>query len=67
MGTTHRVSDCPRDKVEWQQASHRLNCSHDVWNTTNKYHCLPAANLTTLLEFCYKRPRAQVDEGTHAK
>ena len=66
MGIAHRVRDCPRDETEWQKASKRLNCTSDVWSTNNKYHCLPADNLTTLLEFCYNRTRAQVVEGTHS-
>ncbi|XP_078321794.1 uncharacterized protein LOC111112647 [Crassostrea virginica] len=63
MGIAHRVRDCPRDETEWQKASNRLNCISDVRSTKNKYHCLPADNLTTLLEFCYNRTRTQVVEG----
>ena len=65
MENVHRVSDCPRDGKESQQASNRLNCSDDANNPENRYHCLPAANLTTLLEFCYNRTRPQVVKGTH--
>nr|XP_022316888.1 uncharacterized protein LOC111120466 isoform X3 [Crassostrea virginica] len=63
MGTAYRVNDCPRDEKEWQHASRRLNCSDDVWSPMNRYHCLPADNLTTLLEFCYNRTRTQVVKG----
>ena len=66
MGNGHRVRDCPRDEKEWQKASKRLNCTGDVLSTKNKYHCLPADNFTTLLEFCYTRTRAQVIKGTSA-
>ena len=66
MGIAHRVRDCPRDETEWQKASNRLNCTSGVLSTKNKYHCLPADNLTTLLEFCYSRTRTQVVEGTLA-
>ena len=66
MGIAHRVRDCPRDETEWQKASDRLNCTSDDRSTKNKYHCLPADNLTTLLEFCYKKTRAQVVKGTFA-
>ena len=66
MEIAHRVKDCPRDEKEWQKASIRLNCTSGVLNTNNKYHCLPADNLTTLLEFCYKRTRAHVVKGTNA-
>ena len=62
--TAHRVSDCPRDEKEWQKASNRLNCSDDANTPVNRYHCLPAANLTTLLEFCYNKTRPQVVKGT---
>lgn len=65
MGTAHKVIDCPRDGKEWQHASHRLNCSDDASSPMNRYHCLPADNLTTLLEFCYNRTRTQVVKGTH--
>ena len=66
MGIAHRVRECPRDDEEWQKAANRMNCSTDVQGTKNKYHCLPADNLTTLLEFCYNRTRTQVVTGTHA-
>ena len=66
MRIAHRVRDCPRDETEWQKASNRLNCTSDVRSTMNKYHCLPADNRTTLLEFCYNRTRTQVVEGTLA-
>ena len=66
MGIAHRVRECPRDEEAWQKASNRMNCSTDVQGTKNKYHCLPADNLTTLLEFCYNRTRTQVVEGTNA-
>ncbi|XP_078318795.1 uncharacterized protein LOC111101206 [Crassostrea virginica] len=58
-----RVSDCPRNEIEWWKASKRLNCSDDAFSSVNRYHCLPADSLTTLLEFCYKRTRAQVVTG----
>lgn len=66
METAHRVSHCPRDEKEWQKASKRLNCSDDVLSPKNRYHCLPIDNLSTLLEFCYNRTRAQVIKGTRA-
>ena len=66
MGIAHRVRDCPRNETEWQKASNRLNCTSGHSNPVNKYHCLPADNRTTLLEFCYNRTRTQVVEGTLA-
>ncbi|XP_078322189.1 uncharacterized protein LOC144621980 isoform X2 [Crassostrea virginica] len=63
MEIAHRVKDCPRNEEEWKKASNRLNCTSGFHNTNNKYHCLPADNLTTLLEFCYNRRRAQVVKG----
>ena len=62
-GTIHSVSDCPRNKTEWQRASSRLNCSDDFTNVRNKYHCLPTDSLTTLVEFCYSRIRYHVTTG----
>lgn len=62
METSHRVSDCPQDEKEWQKASDRLHCSDT--GSQNRYHCLPVDTLTTLLEFCYNRTRAQVTKGT---
>nr|XP_022287913.1 uncharacterized protein LOC111100394 isoform X2 [Crassostrea virginica] len=59
--TATRVSVCPRNEKEWLKASKRLNCS-DI-SPVNRYHCLPADNLTTLLEFCYNRTRPQVVKG----
>ena len=64
MGISHKVSYCPRDEKEWQKASNRLNCSDDVTDVVNRYHCLPTDRLTTLLEICYNRTRTQVIEGT---
>ena len=64
MGIAHRVKDCPRDEKEWQRTSDRLNCISDVRSRKNRYHCLPADNLTTLLEFCYNRTRIDVVKGT---
>ncbi|XP_022292000.2 uncharacterized protein LOC111103215 [Crassostrea virginica] len=61
--TAGRVSECPRDEKEWWIASKRLNCSDDAISPVNRYHCLPAENLTTLLEFCYNRTRPQVVNG----
>nr|XP_022291466.1 uncharacterized protein LOC111102848 [Crassostrea virginica] len=58
-----RVRDCPQDEKEWRKASKRLNCSDDAFSSVNRYHCLPADNLTTLIEFCYKRTRLQVIRG----
>ena len=66
METAHRVNHCPRDEKEWQKSSKRLNCSDDNTSPKNKYHCLPIDNLSTLLEFCYNRTRAQVIKGTRA-
>ena len=66
MGIVHRVRDCPRNETEWKKASNRLNCTSGDSSPMNKYHCLPADNRTTLLEFCYSRTRAQVVEGTLA-
>nr|XP_022305922.1 uncharacterized protein LOC111112612 isoform X4 [Crassostrea virginica] len=63
MGIVQRVRDCPRNETEWKEASNRLNCTSDVLSTENKYHCLPAENLTTLLEFCYNRTRINVVKG----
>nr|XP_022305978.1 uncharacterized protein LOC111112629 isoform X7 [Crassostrea virginica] len=63
MGIVHRVRDCPRNETEWKEASNRLNCTSGDSSPMNKYHCLPADNRTTLLEFCYSRTRAQVVEG----
>lgn len=66
MGTTNRVSVCPRDEKEWQRASHRLNCSSDARNPINRYHCLPLEKLTTLVELCYNETRIQLVKGTKA-
>ena len=63
MGASQRVRHCPRDEKEWQKASNRLNCSDDVTDVVNRYHCLPTDSLTTLLEFCYNRTRANVING----
>lgn len=60
----NRVSSCPRNESELEEASRRLNCTNpNEKNTKNRYHCLPVHGLTTLLEFCYNQTRPLVVNG----
>lgn len=59
----HKVELCPKNTKEWQIASRRLNCTNDISNTKNRYHCLPANDLSTLVEFCYDKTRPGVVKG----
>lgn len=59
----HKVELCPKNTKEWQIASRRLNCTNDISNTKNRYHCLPANDLSTLVEFCYDETRLGVVKG----
>lgn len=60
----HKVELCPKNTKEWQIASRRLNCTNDISNTKNRYHCLPANDLSTLVEFCYDETRLGVVKGS---
>lgn len=55
---------CPKNTKEWQTASRRLNCTNDISNPKNRYHCLPANDLSTLVEFCYNETRPGVVKGS---
>lgn len=55
---------CPKNTKEWQIASKRLNCANDISNPKNRYHCLPANDLSTLVEFCYNETRPGVGKGS---
>lgn len=59
----HKVELCPKNTNEWQIASRRLNCTNDISNPKNRYHCLPANDLSTLVEFCYDETRLGVVKG----
>lgn len=59
----HKVELCPRTTKDWLRASKRLNCTNDYSNPVNRYHCLPADDLSTLVEFCYKETRPRVSKG----
>lgn len=59
----HKVEVCPKNTKEWQIASKRLNCANYILNPKNKYHCLPANDLSTLVEFCYNETRPGVGKG----
>lgn len=49
---------CPRNGTEWFQRSSDLNCT-----LRNGYMCMPNEELTTLLEFCYKKPNILIEKG----
>lgn len=49
---------CPKNLTEWQERSFALNCTRE-----NAYMCLPNANITELLEFCYSQPQIQITKG----
>lgn len=59
----HKVEVCPKNTKEWQIASKRLNCANYILNPKNRYHCLPANDLSTLVEFCYNETRPGVGKG----
>lgn len=61
---SHKVELCPRTTKDWLRASKRLNCTNDFSNPVNRYHCLPADDLSTLVEFCYKETRPRVSKGS---
>lgn len=44
------VQKCPVSKESWEIAAAELKC-----NRTQGYHCVPNANYTSLIQFCYPR------------
>nr|XP_022332998.1 uncharacterized protein LOC111130340 isoform X2 [Crassostrea virginica] len=57
----HRVASCPdpNNISQWEEASHRLNCYHDLtsadpYEQAAVYHCLPSSFLNETVEFCGK-------------
>lgn len=52
------VGSCPISQKDWIAAAERIGC-----NETNGYHCVPDRFHTTLIEFCYTKPRILVAEG----
>lgn len=59
----YNMEVCPLNKTEWQKASQRLNCTDDMENPVNRYHCLPVDDLTTLVEFCYNQIKPRIVKG----
>lgn len=52
------VDSCPMSQKDWKAAAERVGC-----NATNGYHCVPDRFHTTLIEFCYNKPRILVAKG----
>lgn len=52
------VESCPNSEKDWKAAAKRVGC-----NETNGYHCAPDRFHTTLIEFCYNKPRILVQKG----
>ena len=57
----HRVDSCPdpNNISHWLEASHKLNCYHNLTSTDPQkqavvYHCLPSSFLNETVEFCGK-------------
>lgn len=46
------VDKCPGSKEEINEASIRLKCGNDEYGN-NQYLCVPNAEKTSLVEFCY--------------
>lgn len=54
----HTTESCPKNELEWLERSLALNC-----NKTNGYMCIPNEDITTLLEFCYYKPKVIIPKG----
>lgn len=56
------VDLCPNNSTTVTEASKSLGCGHDEYGNS-QYLCLPNANLSSLVEFCYDGIMGLQDKG----
>ena len=53
---------CPRSMTELENATKALGCSSDIYGN-NQYMCLPNAEKTSLVEFCFDGLMGMKEKG----
>lgn len=61
MSGFYPVVSCPRNAVEWEASSQRLNCTK-----AHMYYCNPYEAIQ-LYEFCYEKDVFKVKKGKYCK
>lgn len=56
------VDVCPQNLTKVFEAAKKLGCGNDDYGK-NQYLCLPNANKTSLIEFCYKGTLGLQEKG----
>uniref|UniRef100_A0A8W8ILY0 Uncharacterized protein n=1 Tax=Magallana gigas TaxID=29159 RepID=A0A8W8ILY0_MAGGI len=54
---------CPRTDSAWTSASLRMNCNVGGDQPFNHYYCIPNAERTHFVEFCYDRASLKTEKG----
>lgn len=57
------VDSCPRSRTERDNAASKLNCGVDKYGR-NLYTCVPTADLTAVVEYCFKSTAGLYEKGT---
>lgn len=65
----YQTFTCPRTDSAWTSASLRMNCNVGGEQSNNHYYCIPNAERTHYVEFCYDRPsmKTEIGETKHCK
>lgn len=59
----YQTFTCPRTDSAWTSASLRMNCNVGGEQSNNHYYCIPNAERTHFVEFCYDRPSMKTEIG----
>uniref|UniRef100_A0A8W8IM82 Uncharacterized protein n=1 Tax=Magallana gigas TaxID=29159 RepID=A0A8W8IM82_MAGGI len=59
----YQTFTCPRTDSTWTSASLRMNCNLGGEQSNNHYYCIPNAERTHFVEFCYDRPSMKTEIG----
>eukprot|EP00105_Crassostrea_gigas_P013418 XP_011429731.2 PREDICTED: uncharacterized protein LOC105329931 [Crassostrea gigas] len=59
----YQTFTCPRTDSAWTSASLRMNCNVEGDQPFNHYYCIPNAERTHFVEFCYDRASLKTEIG----
>uniref|UniRef100_A0A8W8INJ1 Uncharacterized protein n=1 Tax=Magallana gigas TaxID=29159 RepID=A0A8W8INJ1_MAGGI len=59
----YQTFTCPWTESAWTSASLRMNCSVGGDQPFNHYYCIPNAERTHFVEFCYDRASMKTEKG----
>uniref|UniRef100_A0A8W8IN84 Tripartite motif-containing protein 2 n=1 Tax=Magallana gigas TaxID=29159 RepID=A0A8W8IN84_MAGGI len=59
----YQTFTCPRTDSAWTSASLRMNCNVGGDQPFNHYYCIPNAERTHFVEFCYDRASMKTEKG----